>query len=56
MPEGWTVDAMIARVVAAGACTYRDLVDGSLDLYDFFSALRVVDWIDYTRQLASSKD
>ena len=55
MPEGWVIDAMVARVLAAGMCKYPDLVDGTLTLYDFFAMLRVVDWIDYTKQITAQQ-
>ena len=46
---------MVARVLAAGMCKYPDLVDGTLTLYDFFAMLRVVDWIDYTKQITAQQ-
>ncbi len=43
---------MISRVLTKNLCSYRELVDGSLTLHDFYSMLRVADWLDYQQAYA----
>ena len=43
---------MIGRVLTKGLCSYRELVDGSLSLHDFYGMLRVADWLDYQQAYA----
>ena len=43
---------MISRVLSKGLCSYRELVDGSLSLHDFYGMMRVADWMDYQQAYA----
>ncbi|MDL2268215.1 hypothetical protein LJC46_09600 [Desulfovibrio sp. OttesenSCG-928-G15] len=52
MPHGWEARALAGRLIAAGACTYPDLVSGKISMSDFFTMLQILDWNDHAREKA----
>ena len=44
VPDGWRARACAGRLIGAGACTYAELINGSLNLHDVFEMLCVLDW------------
>jgi len=55
IPEGWTSDYWLGRVVWAGLCSYTDLCDGSLNMNDLMDLHRSLNLRDYLERKAQEE-